>query len=133
LLCIDRRSRVTNSVPMVDHSSFLKLPMTCDESVKWLIERLTHAGLTIRCTFDLQIARHAQNECSCPYHGTDQCDCQMVVLLVYSGMGEPVTLVAHGNNDHTWFSVVDTPQQRADPQIESTIRHFISIPLQSLP
>ena len=66
-------------------------------------------------TFDLQIARQAQTSCPCPHHGTDQCDCQLVVLLVYQDHREPLAIVAHGYEGQTWFSVVDTPQQRADP------------------
>jgi len=45
----------------------------------------------------------------------------MVVLLVY-GSHQPVSIVAHGYNGRTWFSVVDTPQQQADPFLTATIR-----------
>jgi hypothetical protein len=46
----------------------------------------------------------------------------MVVLLVYGSGRQPVSIVAHGHNGQTWFSVVDTPQQRADPRLEAAIR-----------
>jgi hypothetical protein len=46
----------------------------------------------------------------------------MVVLLVYGSECQPVSIVAHGYNGQTWFSVVDTPQQRADPRVEAAIR-----------
>jgi len=46
----------------------------------------------------------------------------MVVLLVYGSDRQPVSIVAHGHNGQTWFSVVDTPQQRADPRLEAAIR-----------
>jgi hypothetical protein len=73
-------------------------------------------------TFDLQLVRRAQVNCPCPHHGTAQCNCQMVVLLVYDGRSEFVSLVVHGHSGQTWFSIVDTPQQRADPRLEAAIR-----------
>jgi hypothetical protein len=33
----------------------------------------------------------------------------MVVLLVYPASKQPVSVIAHGYNGQTWFSVVDTP------------------------
>ncbi len=49
----------------------------------------------------------------------------MVVLLVYESKSQPLALVAHGYNGETWFSVVDTPQQRANPRIEGQIRRIV--------
>jgi hypothetical protein len=46
----------------------------------------------------------------------------MAVLLVYGGQTQLVSIVAHGHNGQTWFSMVDTPQQRADPHLEAAIR-----------
>jgi hypothetical protein len=37
----------------------------------------------------------------------EACDCQMVVLLVYGKENLPVSLVAHGHNGQTWFSLVE--------------------------
>ena len=115
---------------MNENSPILKLNQPCDDAVNWVVDRFNQVGLSIMRTFDLQGARHAQLTCPCPYHGTDLCDCQMLVLLVYAGSKEPVTLIAHGYNNQTWFSVVDTPQQRADPRVSMTIRQVVS---QSLP
>jgi len=49
----------------------------------------------------------------------------MVVLLVYGSERQPVSILAHGYNGQTWFSVVDTPQQRADPRLEAAIRQAL--------
>ena len=113
---------------MSDSSPFLILEQPCDDAIDWVASQISRAGLQVVRTFDLQVARHTHASCPCPHHGTEQCDCQMVVLLVY-GSGEykpserqPVSIVAHGYNGQTWFSVVDTPQQRADPRIEAAIR-----------
>jgi len=37
-----------------------------------------------------------------------------------------VAVIAHGYNHQTWFSVVNTPQQRADPQLEAIIRGLVA-------
>ncbi len=117
---------------MSDSGLFLKLDQPCEQAVAWLKEQVCMAGLSVMRTFDLQVARQAQSQCACPHHGTDQCDCQMVVLLVYQGDRQPVTLVVHGYNGQTEISVVDTPQQRADPALEAHIRQSL-VAVRSLP
>ena len=107
---------------MSDSSPFLILEQPCDDAINWVARQIGNAGLQVVRTFDLHVARHTHANCPCPHHGTDQCDCQMVVLLVYGSDRQPVSIVAHGHNGQTWFSVVDTPQQRADPRLEAAIR-----------
>jgi hypothetical protein len=115
---------------MNENSPFLTLDQPCDEAVDWVVSKVNQVGLTVMRTFDLQVARDAQITCPCPHHGTSLCDCQMVVLLVYAVNLAPVTLIAHGYNHQTWFSVVDTPQQRVDPRIEIIIRQIAEQALQ---
>ncbi|MBP1692226.1 MAG: hypothetical protein H6Q37_109 [Chloroflexi bacterium] len=110
---------------MNDDSPFLILDQPCDQAIEWLSKRVTIAGLHIVRTFDLQTARSAHPLCTCPHHGTDQCDCQMVVLLVYGFERQPVSIVVHGHDGQTWFSVVDIPQQHVDPCLESVIMRSI--------
>ena len=113
---------------MSESTPFLILEQPCDNAIDWVTRQIGSAGLQVVRTFDLHVARHTHANCPCPHHGTDQCDCQMVVLLVYGSGGytsserQPVSVVAHGYNGQTWFSVVDTPQQRADPRLEAAIR-----------
>src|SRR3972149_11902275 len=107
---------------MSDSSPFLILEQPCDDAINWVARQIGNAGLQVVRTFDLHVARHTHANCPCPHHGTDQCDCQMVVLLVYGSDRQPVSIVAHGHNGQTWFSVVDPPQQRADPRLEAAIR-----------
>lgn len=111
---------------MIDSYPFLILEQPCDEAIAWITRQVNGAGLQIMRTFDLQAARHDPADCPCPHHGTDQCDCQMVVLLVYGDDHQPVSLVAHSHDGKTWFSLVDTPQQRADPRLEATIRQTLA-------
>ncbi len=106
--------------------TFLILEQRGDEAIAWVIQQVSSAGLKVLRTFDLQVARLAHTECPCPHHGTDQCDCQMVVLLVYGDSIQPISLVAHSHDGKTWFSLVNTPQQRADPRLEATIRQALT-------
>jgi hypothetical protein len=87
--------------------------------------------LQVMRTFDLQSTRHDPAECRCPHHGTEQCNCQMVVLLVYGENYQPISLIAYSYDGKTWFSLVDTPQQRADPHLERTIRQ--ALPVENIP
>lgn len=106
---------------MSDAFPFLILEQPCNEAATWVIRQVSGAGLQALRTFDLQDARHDAAECPCPHHGTDQCDCQMVVLLIYGSDYQPASLVAHSHDGKTWFSLVDTPQQRADPRLQRAI------------
>jgi hypothetical protein len=72
------------------------LNYSCGEALQWTSQTLTQNGLRVIQTFDLNTARHTLEDCSCPHHGTSECDCQMVVLLVYGETGGPVTLILHG-------------------------------------
>ena len=89
-------------------SPFLSINRSCDETLQWSKEKLMQADLRLVQTFDLHAARTGLHDCLCPNHGTDECDCQMVVLLVYSNFSTPETLVLHGNVEKTWLSISDT-------------------------
>lgn len=109
-----------------DKSILMVLEQPCDVAVDWLTVQARQAGLSVLRTFDLQIARLAQTSCPCPHHGTQQCDCQLVVLLVYQEHSVPLAIVAHGYEGKTCFSMVDTPQQRADPDLQMAMLSLLS-------
>ena len=104
---------------------FLTLEQTCEQTDRWVREKLTYAGLRVVPTFDLQIARLAHPECECPNHGTEQCSCQMVILLVYGKQEDPVTLVIHGHDDKTWISMATPMETRTRQGLESSVRHML--------
>ena len=91
-------------------SPFLTVSRTCDQTLSWVNQHLLKAGLRSVQTFDLHTARAAMQDCECPHHGTDQCDCQMVVLLVYGKIEVPATLILHGNDGTTWLSITGSAQ-----------------------
>ena len=78
-----------------------------DDAVPFFVERMQQSGLQVIRTFDLHETRVDGITCTCPNHGTEKCDCQMVVLLVYGKDNQPASLVAHGHNGQTWFSLVE--------------------------
>src|SRR5574342_1209243 len=93
---------------------FLALDQTCEQVQALVNAKLTSAGFHVVETFDLQVARLAHPDCPCPHHGTDDCNCQMVVLLIYQKKDDPVTLVIHGQDGRTWLSVANPTGQRTN-------------------
>jgi len=99
----------------------LTLSTGWQKGISWVIRHLNQAGLQVVRSFDLQVARAAHLECNCPHHGTQLCDCQMVVLLVYDQQHPPAALVAHSRDGQTQLVLVDTPQQRPEHQLQQAI------------
>ena len=106
-------------------SPFLSIHYPCDQALAWTKEQLSRVGLRPVQTFDLHTARAAYHDCSCPNHETERCDCQMVVLLVYGDLIEPVTLILHGNDGKTWLSFGDYLIRPTDECVRSTIEHIL--------
>jgi len=101
---------------------FLSVNQPCDEALQWVRKQLQQADLRAVQTFDLHTARVGLHDCPCPNHGTEKCDCQMVVLLVYGKATEPETLILHGNDGQTWVSMPDTPNQQKNTMVATTIK-----------
>jgi hypothetical protein len=108
---------------LMNMSPFLTVNLTCDRTLPWVSQQLLKVGLRSVQTFDLHIARTALHGCECPHHGTDQCDCQMVVLLVYGATNGPVTLILHGNNGQTWLSIPNGTA--SNPTLASQIQNSL--------
>lgn len=101
---------------------FVILQKHCDQAVSWAVENLEKTGFRTVRTFDLQAARMAHLDCPCPHHGTAQCNCQMVVLLVYQGKYSPATLVIHGSDTTSYLYLLNLPSQPAGHHIETSLR-----------
>jgi hypothetical protein len=112
---------------MTRSTYLLTLKLDSEQAVKQVSRRLISDGLQVVRSFDLQTARSTHTNCTCPHHGTAECDCQLVVLLVYEKQGEPLTLVAHSQNGHTYFDLVDTPQQRAQRVTKSAVLQALAL------
>ena len=112
---------------MTTSSPFIILRRPCDEAVNWASSRLKRSGFQAVRTFDLQAARLAHLDCPCPHHGTAQCNCQMVVLLVYRENSAPVTMVVHGTEETSWFYLINIPQQPVEQQLGRNIEEALSL------
>ncbi len=108
------------------NDTFLILQKPYVEAIAWVIHQCNGAGLQVLRTFDLQVAGLDHAECPCVHHGTEQCDCQIAVLLVYGDNLQPISLVAHSHDGETRFWLINNPQQRADPRLEAAILKALS-------
>src|SRR5574338_1043205 len=106
-------------------SPFLSIDSACDQTLQTTKTILSQAGLSAVQTFNLNTARLGFHGCCCPNHGTDECDCQMIVLLVYGEAAEPATLILHGNEGKTWVSIMDNALHRVDSRLITGIRHVL--------
>jgi hypothetical protein len=106
-------------------SPFLSIDCSCDQMLQATKDKLSQAGLSAVQTFNLTTARLGLHDCGCPNHGTEACDCQMIVLLVYGEVPEPATLILHGNDGKTWISIADNMLQRADTKLIMRIQHAL--------
>ena len=104
---------------------FIVLDQPCDQVLTWVNQQLASAGFRVVQTFDLQVARLAQSDCPCPHHGTENCTCQMIVLLVYWKRSDPATLVIHGQESRTWLSLTGAVGKRTTQHLEAAIRRTL--------
>jgi hypothetical protein len=110
---------------MTTLSPFLSINSACDQALQMAKILLSQANLSTVQTFNLNTARLGVHQCSCPNHGTEACDCQMIVLLVYGEHAEPATLIFHGNDGKTWISVADSALHTVDATLITKIRHAL--------
>ena len=104
----------------------IKLNCTGDEAVFKVTDVLHGSGLRVMTSFDSQLTRTTVTPSVCPHHGTADCDCQIVILLIYDQDGQPATLFAHGQDGETWISLVVAPGQRPDAALENKIKQALS-------
>ncbi len=77
-----------------------------------LIQALERQELHAILTFDFQHARSPHVSCGCPHHGTEACNCQYAVLLVYDpqyGYEVYRTITIHGRDEQVWLSLLKKP------------------------
>src|SRR5574341_1803129 len=80
-------------------------------------EALTRRGFRVVRSFDLRSAIAVHADCECPNHGTTQCTCQFVVLLVYGESGAPVVITTHSRDAQAQAQIVHDANTRPDPRL----------------
>lgn len=95
-----------------------------ETAAQTLTVALTRQGFRVVRTFDLRSALAARPDretfplhCDCPYHGTDRCTCQFVVLLVYGNAAEPVVVTVHSRDTQAHLQIVHDALTRPDPRL----------------
>lgn len=104
----------------------LKLNCRGNEAVSQVQDILNETGLRVLVSFDSHHVRDGAVPAACPHHGTSNCDCQVVILLVYDVEGQPATLMAHGQDGETWISLAAAPGQRPPARLERKIAKALS-------
>lgn len=104
----------------------LKLNCLGDEALSRVKDMLDETGLQVLVSFDSHHVRESAAPAACPHHGASNCDCQVVILLVYNEDGQPATLMAHGQDGETWISLVTAPGQGPTVPLERKIAKALS-------
>jgi hypothetical protein len=99
-----------------------------------ILSTLQRYGFTAVQSFDLRSALAANPGCACPYHGTEQCTCQYVVLLVYpltrAAQVGPIVLTLHSHDDQTQAQLVEPafdPALSANGEVTAAERVMIAL------
>jgi hypothetical protein len=94
-------------------------PCGGEQAARKIIELLSERGLHVVRSFDLHAA--TDGVCDCPYHGTDRCTCQYVVLLVYGATGAPAVVTAHSRDAISHLELVTDANVSPNPGLVSQI------------
>ncbi len=90
---------------------------------------LTRRGLHVVRSFDLRSALTPHVNCDCPHHGTAQCTCQFVVLLIYGDPSTssgrvataPLVLTLHSHDDRASAQIVRDAANAPDPHLAEQV------------
>ena len=113
---------------MSGNEIFVIRKQNCLEAVEWMVALLNREGISVVRTFELKSATQAKYTRPDEVDKDQINDFEVVVLMVYAENQEPITLIAQGYQGQTWFSLVDTPQQKVDPKVEASLRSLLMPP-----
>ncbi len=82
---------------------------------------LLRRSLHVVRSFDLRSALTPRVNCDCPHHGTAQCTCQFVVLLVYGEAVAPLVLTLHSHDERTSAQIVRDAANAPDPRLAEQV------------
>jgi len=100
----------------------ITIQLDLEAALERAMSALEEAGLKVMRSFDLSATRSVHTHCACPHHGTEQCDCHMVILLIYGTQNSPFSLVVHGYDGSVNFVLVSTRENDSDRRTEGLIR-----------
>ncbi|MEW6651281.1 MAG: hypothetical protein AB1453_13985 [Chloroflexota bacterium] len=88
---------------------FLIIESGCSQFLATFKDKLEAAGYSVVQSFDLSSTRALHEGCACPYHGSELCTCELVVLLLYRAAGDPLTLTLDGRDERTFVYLNEEP------------------------
>jgi hypothetical protein len=88
-------------------------------------ELLAREGLAAVRSFDLRSLDLPPGLCSCPHHGTPECNCEYIVLLVYGAPREPVSVTLHGRDGRTDAQLVRDANRRPDAALARAVEEAL--------
>lgn len=97
----------------------------CSQFVSPLRQALEAVDLWVVQSFDLRSTRALHEGCTCPNHGTERCNCELVVLLVYPPSGDPVTLTLDGRDGKTFVYIVQVAGSAPTSATEELIQKVV--------
>jgi hypothetical protein len=112
---------------MSQESLLLTLNISSKPAIERISDRLNSDGMQVIRSFDLQTAKAAHESCTCPYHGEAECDCQLVVLLVYDDQGSLLKMVVHSKGNKTHFALTDPPHSDQERKIKIKILQALAL------
>lgn len=118
---------------MSSASPFVTINKPGEDAISWVVQQLGRTGLRVIRTFDMRESWMDDPDCTYSHHGTEKCDCQVMVLLVYSQAKFPATIFVQSIQKFTWLYLVDTPEQPVNEDLERTIKTALTIPNSLLP
>jgi hypothetical protein len=112
------------------------LRLDAEAAVQLTTHVLEQHQLRVVRNFDLRNALHSQDTpCTCPHHGTAECECNYVVLLAYDMTApgrrpQPAgQIVIHSHDGTTWLSVPaanDGRRVRKEPQADRRLLQVVA-------
>lgn len=112
-------------------NTLLMVALSCDEAVVALTQTLRDVGLQTIISFDSRTVRMEKTAVvpPCPHHADSTCDCYTIILLVYDGQGQPITLLTHGQDGQAWVTMVHKTGQ-CQPALEKRIARAVAVNVQ---
>lgn len=101
------------------------LDLDCLTISNRVVQEVEAAGLETRRTFDLDIVRSGNPQFQCPIHGSNDCTCQLVILLVMMRYGRSVTVILEGRDHQTWV-YLDEGHAAADEEVDPRLTGALS-------
>ena len=77
----------------------------CSFIISPLMNALEQAGLWVLRSFEFKNNQTQLMHCHCAANCDSQCECELVVLLVYPKVGNPVTLILDGREGKTYVFI----------------------------